>query len=919
MAQEHDRGDWQWSSWAPAASATLRPPKRHKEGDDVQSASPKRQRPSPSPDISTSHPVPLLGSETLLHIDIAPPVLSSSSSPASADSANSGSVPVNSASSQGALPQVDWVPTGGPTVDDSDPRICYGALCNVKARFKPAGEARLLVSGDRTFCLLRVVSSSPYYALATRSHRVVADLDLTTCRSLRSLEGLPGLRSAAVIESTAVYHSQEKGIVPLSINVYGPLSSADQVGSVLSAASAFLQHPFFLEPGCKDYFNPQIFRTGNEMQNLTHLVGLTEKDLKAKAISDGIQHILDSLDEIALSNGPENEASWEPQHLLTRLTKHQVAALGFIQRRECLHHCQAMHQKLRHFTNILYVLSPNGTSCERRFIIGVKKQNSSHDNIPSYTTGGILADVMGLGKTLTMIATITSTLAASRQYLSNSTAHESGVKTGATLVVVTSVQVLDVWETEIKKHVEPEKLRTYRFHGRNRPASPGVLNGFDVVLTTYATLCAEQKKRGILHQVDWYRVVLDEAHWIRNQGSKQFKNAADLRSLRRWCLTGTPIQNSLNDLVSLLGFLHFEPFSSRTLFGRHIVEPLANDMKSGGERLKEILRTICLRRDQRLLQLPQPRHELVEVVLQQEERALYDRILAQYARDLDDVVSSRAKVKRYGILFAAIMKLRRLCNHGTFAASPPTDSADQTEPGHESELGCEFCNGADEDMLELVNQDNVCSECGRELLSTTTSCSQAPAPKITFRLGESKPYSDTEGFSSKVQAVINRLSQTEPGSKSLVFSYWTATLNVLEQHLRTRGVRYLRIDGNSTHSARLRVLEEFRNQDASVLLMTVGTGAVGLNLTAANYVHIVEPQWNPAVEEQAIARALRMGQTRTVTIIRYVVKSSVEENIFHLQRRKQGLAKFTLDGVSQDGVVGALDDLRFVLDLDLVG
>ncbi|KAH6624507.1 SNF2 family N-terminal domain-containing protein [Chaetomium sp. MPI-SDFR-AT-0129] len=798
MAQEHDRGDWQWSSWAPAASATLRPPKRHKEGDDVQSASPKRQRPSPSPDTSTNHPVPLLGSETLLRTDIAPPVLSSSSSPASADSANSGSVPVNSASSQGALPQ-------------------------------------------------------------------------------------------------------EKGIVPLSINVYGPLSSADQVGSVLSAASAFLQHPFFLEPGCKDYFNPQLFRTGNQMQNLTHLVGLTEKDLKAKAISDGIQHILDSLDEIALFNGPENETSWEPQHLLTRLTKHQVAALGFIQRRESHHHCGQF------------------TSCERRFIIGVKKQNSSHDNIPSYMTGGILADVMGLGKTLTMIATITSTLAASRQYLSSSAAHESGVKTGATLVVVTSVQVLDVWETEIKKHVEPEKLRTYRFHGRNRPASPGVLNGFDVVLTTYATLCAEQKKRGILHQVDWYRVVLDEAHWIRNQGSKQFKNAADLRSLRRWCLTGTPIQNSLNDLVSLLGFLHFEPFSSRTLFGRHIVEPLANDMKNGGGRLKELLRTICLRRDQRLLQLPQPRHELVEVVLQQEERALYDRILAQYARDVDDVVSSRAKVKRYGILFAAIMKLRRLCNHGTFAASPPTDSADQTEPGHESELGCEFCSGADEDMLELVNQDNVCSECGRELLSTTTSCSQTPAPKITFRLGESKPYSDTEGFSSKVQAVINRLSQTEPGSKSLVFSYWTATLNVLEQHLRARGVRYLRIDGNSTHSARLRVLEEFRNQDASVLLMTVGTGAVGLNLTAANYVHIVEPQWNPAVEEQAIARALRMGQTRTVTIIRYMVKNSVEENIFHLQRRKQGLAKFTLDGVSQDGVVGALDDLRFVLDLDLVG
>jgi hypothetical protein len=129
------------------------------------------------------------------------------------------------------------------------------------------------MSGNIRFCLLSVVRSGPHYALSTRSNKVGAHLDLATCRALRSLEGLRDLRSAGVIESTVESHNQERG-VPLFINaVYGPLSSADQVGNVLSAASTFLQRPLFLEPSCKDYVNPQIFRTGDQIQNLSAAPG----------------------------------------------------------------------------------------------------------------------------------------------------------------------------------------------------------------------------------------------------------------------------------------------------------------------------------------------------------------------------------------------------------------------------------------------------------------------------------------------------------------------------------------------------------------------------------------------------------------------------------------------------------------------
>lgn len=190
-------------------------------------------------------------------------------------------------------------------------------LCDAKARFSPPGEAKRLLSGNRRFCVLSVARPGLYYVLSTRSNKVVARLDLSTCRALRSLDGLVAVKAAGVIESAAVSRNQQKGgIVPLSINVYGPMSSADQVGRVLSKASAFLQHPFFLEPSCKGYFNPQLFRTGNELEDLTHLVGLTEKDIRAKAISDEVQHILESLDDVAPSGHLDSEASWQPQDLL---------------------------------------------------------------------------------------------------------------------------------------------------------------------------------------------------------------------------------------------------------------------------------------------------------------------------------------------------------------------------------------------------------------------------------------------------------------------------------------------------------------------------------------------------------------------------------------------------------------------------
>ncbi|RSL75564.1 hypothetical protein CEP51_010756 [Fusarium floridanum] len=331
------------------------------------------------------------------------------------------------------------------------------------------------------------------------------------------------------------------------------------------------------------------------------------------------------------------------------------------------------------------------------------------DDIPSYSMGGILADVMGLGKTLSMISAIVSSLPQAAEYVTaeyqNFASPASGCRSRATLVIVPSMQVLDVWKSEMSIHVKPGNLKICTFHGSSRPKSPEGVVDHDLVLTTYGTLSADSNDLRVLQKIEWYRVVLDE----------------------------------------------------------------------------------------------DPHNEEISIGLEGEERLVYDRILKKCARDIDEAVSTKAKIKTYSILFAAIVKLRKLCNHGTLSCSAQISLSDTFPPGADGERDCDFCGGNEEDTPALVR-----------------------------------------------------------------------------------------------------------------------TGSVGLNLTAANYVHLVEPQWNPSVEEQAVARAVRMGQTRPVTVTRYIVKRTVEENILSLQKKKSSLAKFTLDSGPEDEVSGKLEDLRFILGgLDL--
>ncbi|KAI0976951.1 P-loop containing nucleoside triphosphate hydrolase protein, partial [Xylaria arbuscula] len=355
----------------------------------------------------------------------------------------------------------------------------------------------------------------------------------------------------------------------------------------------------------------------------------------------------------------------------------------------------------------------------------------------------------------------------------------------------------------------------------------------------------------------------------------------------------------------------------------HILGPLSAGGFDFAKPLREYLTAYCLRRNENCLTLPSSSEEKITLQLSSQERGLYNRILDNTRKQIDSLISKRGTAS-CSKLFAAMLKMRMLCNLGTFSSA--TGSLGQSH----LKQGCDRCSAPDEDTSMLLESFAFCPDCKRPLQQSSplpdsidreedsadhnlhdAGTMMHKATKTLILHGNQLPRA---GFSTKLHAVVDNVSRSGPDSKNIIFSYWTSTLDVLF-HLLTRAeIPCCQVDGRTTYTERSKNLTTFKNDPrVSVLLMSIETGAVGLNLTIANKVHLVEPQWNPAVEEQAVARALRMGQTREVTVFRYMVENTVEQNIIDLQRKKKQLAKFTFD--TGETLSGAFEDLRSVFDI----
>ncbi|KAH0562511.1 hypothetical protein GP486_002803 [Trichoglossum hirsutum] len=301
----------------------------------------------------------------------------------------------------------------------------------------------------------------------------------------------------------------------------------------------------------------------------------------------------------------------------------------------------------------------------------------------------------------------------------------------------------------------------------------------------------------------------------------KFRAIDALSAKYRWCLTGTPIQNRLEDLGALVRFLRIPLLDKSSAFRGHIIHPIECGRPSGFSNLRSLLRCICLRRTKELLELPQPQSFQYLLELSPAEQDEYANIGEAHRQAIDHAVSGHKTPEAYQGVLQALLRLRLLCNHGLLA---------------------------------------------QRLQATAAGVPEDP------------------------DVALSLLQQSDQATIHIIASLFTAV-----------GIPFGLIDGSMSLPERRKVLDRFqRDPETPVLLMTLGTGAVGLNLTAANRIHIVEPQWNPSVENQAIGRALRLGQAKQVTVIRYIMKNTVEQYIQSRQIRKLQFAQIGWDADTDD-------------------
>lgn len=421
--------------------------------------------------------------------------------------------------------------------------------------------------------------------------------------------------------------------------------------------------------------------------------------------------------------------------------------------------------------------------------------------------GAMLADDMGLGKTLQALCAV-----------------------GTPTLVVAPASVVHNWVAEINRF--RPSLRVHVYHGAGRALDDDA----DITVTTYAILRIDTDT---LANKVWDTVVLDEAQSIKNAQSQAARAAFELQARFRVTLSGTPVENRLDELWSQFHFLNRGLLGGRSDFQDRYAKPISDGDASAGERLRRRIRPFMLRRLKRDVakELPPRTDVVLRCTLTDDERAVYDMIRAATQKDVIERLNAGGNVLA---ALEALLRLRQACCHRGLLPN-------QTAPG-----------------------------------------------------------------SSKIALLMETLeSAVAEGHKALVFSQWTSLLDLVEPELNTAGVAFTRLDGSTRDRAS--VVETFQSEDGPpVLLVSLKAGGTGLNLTAADHVFLLDPWWNPAVEDQAADRAHRIGQDRPVLVHRLVAQDSVEERMLDLQERKRAVARVATEGgqaesgLSRDDLVALL-------------
>ena len=593
----------------------------------------------------------------------------------------------------------------------------------------------------------------------------------------------------------------------------------------------------------------------------------------------------------------------QPAGLSVPLRPYQLQTLGFMQRAEAMERGFAEHFWHRvppgpRTGASEYWLSPlfvNGHAHPDRPCGAVEwheRAGFSTAPPPPSPRGGFLCETMGLGKTVEVLALIVSDLAGA--------ARASG-GSRATLVVC-PVSIAGQWAAEAEAKTGGA-LRVLRYTGRKRCKDEGRLaNDYDLVVTTYSIVSQGWRSARAggspLHKVAWRRLVLDESHCVKNPSAVQTRACADLIAERRWCCTATPVSGTdLWDLSGQMMALRVPHFRSPGVFRElyKSMPPCADVLYALGRM------TVRHTEPRRVLRLPDLEERVVEVAMTPAESALYLAKYRESRRAFDGIVGqggAAAASRNHLRIMSLLLPLRRMASGGSASASAGTAARDDgrgLEPPPADEQ-CAVCLDFIERPARTPCGHWFCDECISRCLERSSACPLCRGEVRRDKLARALPggaVAAAPACESKLLALIGELKamrEADPSSKALVFSQFSGSLDRLKELLPAEGFGFRHIDGGMTAASRSKAIADFQNDPGtSVFLLSVRTGAVGINLTAADHVFMLEPPLNPALEEQAIGRAWRMGQERRVAVVRLYVKGSVEENIMELNRtRAQG-------------------------------